>query len=581
MITFDYWWLLPIAVVLSALIVWLVKNGERDRVARMARLGDASVVQRLMPPDTHASVRGRMWRLAAVGALAGIGIAGPRWGVEQTIMRARGLDMVFALDASLSMMANDDRPTRMERMKQEVRRLRAMSGGDRVGLIAFAGRSYVLSPLTVDAGALDLFLDNLDPTVVGQAGSSLARAIRQGTDLLSLSKGGADKALIIMSDGEAFEPVEDVTAEGRRAQQQGISVVTVGFGTTVGARIPIPAANCREARQRCPTTDFKKDENGQVVITNYHPEFLKAAAEAANGTFIDAAQSDKATRVRAALASLRREQRLASAGETRTPRFQWFILPALLLLAFDTIRMERVRRRLPGTKHQAPSTKHDAPSTKRYAPSTTAPVVASLLLFLASCANQNRLESAARAFNGGQPARAAQLYRGAINEGDKTAHTLYNYGTSLLAADSLGIAAEVLERAADSQVEEIRYRALFNLGLSHLRRGLTLPPQQAGEPLDAALATYKKALLLRPDDLDARWNYELALRQRQSGGGGGGGSNENNPSPSPEEQSERPSGGLSERQAEQLLGSAAREERDVQLKRQQKRAEPPRSGKDW
>src|SRR5438034_9102867 len=106
-----------------------------------------------------------------------------------------------------------------------------MSAGDRVGVIAFAGRSYVLSPLTIDAGALDLFLDNLDPSVVGQAGSSLAKAIRQGTDLLLLTRSGADRALVIMSDGEAFEDIEDVVAEARRASQQGISLVTVGFGT--------------------------------------------------------------------------------------------------------------------------------------------------------------------------------------------------------------------------------------------------------------------------------------------------------------------------------------------------------------
>ena len=571
MITLDYVWLLPLAVVLPVAIVWLLGRGDRDRHARMARLGDAGIVQRLLPPAVASSARVRAWRLAVAGALAGVGLAGPRWGVEQTIVHARGLDMVFALDASLSMMATDDKPSRMERMKQEVRRLRAMSGGDRVGLIAFAGRSYVLSPLTIDAGALDLFLDNLDPSVVGQAGSSLARAIRQGTDLLSLSKGGADKALVVMSDGEAFEPVEDVTAEARRAAQQGISLVTIGFGTQAGSRIPIQVGRCVDPRQKCDgVPEFKKDENGQIVITRYQPEFLRAAAEAANGTFIAAAHSDKATRVRAALASLRRQQRAASAGESRVPRYQWFVLPALLLLALDTLRGERVRRRRP-----APA---PAPLPFGAVPTTAA----LMMLVLAGCAGQSRVDSAARAFHGRQYARAAQLYRGAVDAGDKTVYTLYNYGTSLLAADSLRLAAEVLERAAETQVDEIRYRALFNLGLSHLRRGLDLPPQQAGEPLDAALATYKKVLLLRSGDADAKWNYELALREKQQGGGGGGGSNENNPSPSPEQQSEKPAGGLGEKQAEQLLGSAAREERDVQQKRQQKtKVPPPPGGKDW
>src|SRR5690349_13621451 len=164
----------------------------------------------------------------------------------------------------------------MERMKQEVRRLRASSRGDRMGLIAFAGRSYVLSPLTVDEGALDLFLDNLDPSVVGQAGSSLARTIRQGTDLLLLSNSGADRALVVMSDGEAFEDVSEVVAEAKRAGEQGISLVTVGFGTTQGSTIPVKTAD---------GITQKRDENGQVVVTRYNPELLKAAAEAAQGTF--------------------------------------------------------------------------------------------------------------------------------------------------------------------------------------------------------------------------------------------------------------------------------------------------------
>ena len=555
MITFDYLWLLPLAVLLPAAIVWLLRRAEASRRARFARLGEPAIVSRLLPPNAMRSGTWRAIRLALAGALIGIGVAGPRWGTEQTIVRARGLDLVFALDASLSMMATDERPNRMSLMKQEVRRLRAMSRGDRVGLIAFAGRSYVLSPLTIDAGALDLFLDNLDPSVVGQAGSSLAKAIRQGTDLLLLTKSGADRALILMSDGEAFEPIEDVVAESKRALAQGVSLVTVGFGTSEGSRIPI-----REGGQ----STFKRDDNGQIVVTQYHPEFLRAAAEAAQGTFIDAGQSDKATRVRAALASLRRQQRVASAGETRTPRYQWFLLPAVLLLLLDTLLAERRGRR-----------KVEAPGAAE-----AAPIAAMLMLFLMGCGGTAN-QAAARAYHSKQYPRAAALYRGMINDGDRTAPTLYNYGTALLGADSIQSATEALERASESRDAEIRYRALFNLGLGHLKRGLSLPPQQASEPLDAALAAYKKVLLLRPDDLDAKWNYELALRKKQQGGGGGGGG-ESNPSPSPESQSQRPSGGLGERQAEQLLGAAAREERDVQAKRQKTtQSNPPPGGKDW
>jgi Ca-activated chloride channel family protein len=561
MITVDYLWLLPLALVLPVGVVWMLRRSYRERQARFARLGEAAIVNRLVPPTATGRKSWRVARLAIAGALIGIGVAGPRWGIEQTIVRSRGIDLVFALDASLSMMATDERPDRLGLMKQEVRRLRAMSRGDRVGLIAFAGRSYVLSPLTIDAGALDLFLDNLDPSVVGQAGSSLAKAIRQGTDLLLHTRSGADRALIVMSDGEAFEPVEDVIAEAKRAAAQGVSLVTVGFGSAQGSRIPIREGGA---------TTFKRDENGQTVVTQYHPEFLQAAAQAANGTFIDAGQTDKATRVRAALASLRRQQRAASAGETRTPRYQWFLLPAVLLLILDTLLAERRGRRRKDVLGATQATQ----------------VAAALVLFLAGCNSAST--AAARAYHAKQYPRAASMYRAMVNEGDRTAPTLYNYGTSLLAADSLTSAAEALERAADlagaasaNADPEIRYRALFNLGLAHLKRGLALPPQQADEPLDAALAAYKKVLLLRANDLDAKWNYELALRKKQQGGGGGGGG-ESNPNQAPQSEAPKPSGGLGERQAEQLLGSAAREERDVQSKRQrQTRAEPPPGGKDW
>lgn len=556
MVSFDFAWLLPLAVVLPLAILWLLARADRGRRERLARFGEAGIVSRLMPPNAARPMRARALRLAAAGALIGFGIAGPRWGTEQTVVRSRGIDMVFALDASLSMMAPDERPNRLERMKQEVRRLRAMSRGDRVGLIAFAGRSYVLSPLTIDAGALDLFLDNLDPSVVGQAGSSLARAIRQGTDLLLLTKSGADRALVVMSDGEAFEDVEDIVAEARRAGQQGVNLVTVGFGTSEGTTIPI-----REGG----STTLKRDDDGAIVVTRYTPQSLRAAAGAAQGTFIDAGQSDKATRVRAALASLRRQQRAASAGETKTPRYQWFLLPAVLLLLLDTLLAERRGRRAGGMPSR-----------------TTAVAATVLLMFVAGCARQSTNAAAAREYHGKQFARSAAMYRKVVDGGDRTLPTLYNYGTALLAADSLTPAAEVLERAAESRDPELRYRALFNLGLSHLKRGLALPPQQADEPMDAALAAYKKVLLLRSDDLDAKWNYELALRKQRPGGGGGGGSSESNPSPSPQRRNPRPSGGLSERQAEQLLGSAAREERDVQAKRQkQSRVEPPPGGKDW
>jgi Ca-activated chloride channel family protein len=456
-------------------------------------------------------------------------------------------------------------------MKQEVKRLRAMSGRDRVGLLAFAGRSYILTPLTVDDAALDLYLDNLDPSVVGQAGSSLARAIRQGTALLTATRGGGDKALVVMSDGEAFEPVEEVVAEARKAADAGISLVTVGFGTPQGATIPVRVGDDIQP---------KRDESGQVVVTRYSPDLLRAAAEAGSGTFIDAGETDKAARVRRALSTLRTEARATESGRERTPRFQLFLLPALLLLLADTLLAERR-----GTRRRGP-----AAATPAAGVAGAALLVAALGLLAPRTARADDVEDGVRAYKAGQFARAAALFRRAIEGGDRSPATLYNFGTAMLAADSLAQAGEVLERASTTREPEVRYRALFNLGLAHLRRGLAAEEaedEQGLVALDAALAAYKKVLLMRSSDRDAKWNYELALRKKQqsSGGGGGGGSSESqDPDPTPRQQQpiERPAGGIGQQQAERLLDSAEREESDVQAKKQrQNRPEPPPGGKDW
>src|SRR5690349_14197416 len=334
---FDYPWLLSLAIVLPVLVIVLVRYNYRRRFERLARLGTSDVVARLVPPNAIRPPGWHVARLATAAFGVGLAVAGPRWGAEGNVVRASGIDMVLALDASLSMMATDDRPNRLERMKQEVRRLLDQSRGDRIGLIAFAGRSYILTPMTVDGGALALFLDNLDPSVVGQAGSSLARAIRQGSDLLMLSNSGADKALVLMSDGEAFEDVNEVVAEAKHAGDQGISLVTVGFGTTQGATIPVKNPDG--------TTTQKRDEGGQIVVTHYTPDFLRAAAEAAHGTFIDASRTDKAALVKSALARLRTKAHATISGESRTPRYQYFLLPAVLLLLLDTLLAERRGRR--------------------------------------------------------------------------------------------------------------------------------------------------------------------------------------------------------------------------------------------
>ncbi|MFO0073100.1 MAG: VWA domain-containing protein, partial [Gemmatimonas sp.] len=480
---------------------------------------------------------------------------GPRWGLASGPVSARGIDMAIALDASLSMMAPDEKPNRLERMKQEVRRLRAMSQADRVALMAFAGRSYILTPLTSDDGAIELFLENLDPSVVGQAGSSLARALRQGTELLLASDGSADRALVLMTDGESFDTAEDVETAAREAGAKGISVVTVGFGTTAGSTIPVRDGS---------VVKNKVDDEGNVVVTRYSPTLLEQAATAANGTFIPAEASDKASRIRATLRTLRTARRSIDTREDHVPRFLWLLVPALLLLCWDTWRLVMPRR-------------HPARQPAG-APLSTLMLLALIPSVGVAC---SREPDPAALFAEGRVGEAVAAYRALVAQGDSSARTLYNLGSAVLGADSLAEAQALLDAVRKNSEGDVRARARFNAGLAALKQGRLPDNPDADQQLAAARAAYRAFLTERPGYADAKWNYELALRKQppQSGGGGGGGGGGNNQN-NDQQQEPQSDGGLDQRQADALLNSAAREEKDVQGRKQRQGRVPP-GGKDW
>lgn len=549
----DVPWALWAAPALAIVVALLVLLSYRRRAHRLRRLATTELLPRLVPP---ASARAPWIRAAlqfAAVLCAGIAFAGPRWGTEQTLERGSGVDIVLALDASLSMLATDARPNRLERMKEEARRLLALSGGDRVGLLAFAGRSYILTPLTVDRGALELFLDNLDPSVVGQAGSSLSRAIRQGTDLLVATQTTSDRALIVMSDGEAFEPASEITAAAAHAAESGVTVIAVGFGTEKGATIPVRTAQGTQA---------KRDENGQIVTTRYTPELLKDAVTAAHGVFIDAAATDKAARIRGALAMLRRQARETESETARRARFQLFLIPALLLMLIDTVLSTRRGRR-----RRAPA-------------AATATALALAMLVVPVTLRAETGDAGDKLYQAARYPEAAAAYQREIQEHADSPRLEYNLGTALLQAGQLEDAVAALERAATTaNSEDLRYSALYNLGLCYLRQARDAKSTDATNAYASSADAYKRALQLRPNEVAAKWNYELASQEKSKSSSGG--SSEQQQKQQQQEKQQQP-GSLDKRQAEQLLSSAQREERDVQAKKQREnQPERPPAGKDW
>ncbi len=531
---FGWPFALPLIVVIPLLTAWMISRARRMRARRLSQLGTPLMIARLAP-TARVTSRWHAIRLTLAALLLAIAFVGPRWGIERTVVKQDGIDVVLALDASSSMLAQDESPDRLRSMKAVVRRIRELSPNDRFALIAFAGRSYVLSPITIDDGALDLFLANLDPTVVGQSGSSIASALRQANNLLALSKSEAERAIIVMSDGEGFEDAEEVITEARRASAAGTTIISVGFGTPSGATIPV--------RQNGVMTE-KKDQSGATVVTRFSPDLLMVAAQEGRGTFVPPTNTDRAAAVRGTLATLRTEQRSLTRGTNLAHRFQWFLVPALLLILLDAFLATRKGRRREWS-----------------AVANTVSSIAVLLIGGCSTASVR----------------------------DKAATQLYNRGTAMIPKpDSAGAALTILRRAGNTRDTEVRYRAGFNGGFVHLREGLSAGGDSATQPLDSALAVYKRVLTLRPDDVDAKWNYELALRKKEAGGGGGGGG-EDNPEPQPEPQpspdqapTPRPIPGMNESRAEQLLNAVEQQEQDVQGRKQRRSVpQPPPNGRDW
>ena len=428
--------------------------------------------------------------LAALAATAGL--AGPRWGTRVVTTETKGLNLVIAVDVSRSMMAEDVVPSRLERAKRQARRLVQDLRGDRIGLIAFAGQSFILSPLTVDGSALLLMIDALDPTTVSAGGTGLASVLTQGHDLLFA---GTEVA---------------------------VRVVLVGEGRPDGARIPVRDPDGA-------LIGFQRDPADQLVETMRRDDILIAVQDAAHGALVPAELQDQAGAVRDLIAGYKRALQATTTAAQDISRAWIPLLIAVILLLAHTV----TRRSM---------------------------ALAGLLLFVAGhdLHAQEPRNLADEAWEAGELRRSAELFLKQALAGDGGDTTWVNAGAAALAMGDTASARRALERVAASLEPELRYRALYNLGVMYL--GFA-EQDSANVPvyLEVARQVYREALLLTPSDRAAKWSLELAIRRMPppSGEGSpppprGGDEIEGEPPPPP---------GLSLAQAEQILNSMAEEER--------------------
>ena len=282
----------------------------------------------------------RLWLVGLSMALIFLALARPQWGFGYREVQQRGLDIVIAMDTSRSMLAEDAQPNRLARAKLAALDLRRMAEADRIGLVAFAGVAFLQMPMSTDPDAFRQHLESLDTTLLPQGGTALTGAIQ--TTRAAFKDSGLDnhKALVLFTDGEDHDG--EAVEAAREAAKQGLTVFTVGVGTTQGELIPL-----RDAKGR---TDFIKDENGNAVRSRLNESLLKELSAAGKGFYLPlSTPNSMEVLYQRGLAPLPKRDFQTTLTRQYFERFQWFLGLALLLLVIERILPDRAHPKRPVT----------------------------------------------------------------------------------------------------------------------------------------------------------------------------------------------------------------------------------------
>ena len=257
-----------------------------------------------------------------------LALARPQWGFEWEEVNRRGVDIVIAVDVSKSMLAEDIKPNRLKRASREIYDFLRIIQGDRVGLIVFAGRAFVQSPLTLDFGILEMFLEELGPEMISVQGTALDEAVEMAIPMFSKS-GKRSRALIIITDGEDHS--ENTLKAAEEAGQAGIKIFTVGVGSTSGA--PIPRAE----------GGFIKDRKGEMVLSRLNEGPLQEMALSTGGSYVRSVSGDMdLERIYSDVqGKLEDEELTGGRRKNYHERFQWPLGLGFLLLLLEWLIRHR------------------------------------------------------------------------------------------------------------------------------------------------------------------------------------------------------------------------------------------------
>lgn len=275
----EYLYLLILLPLLLA--VYIYSNYRRNRNLRL--YGDVQLLKSLMPDVSAYRPSIKLWLSFAALALIVVALARPQFGSKKETITRQGIEAVIALDISNSMMAEDIAPNRLEKAKKIISRLIDKFENDKVGLIVFAGDAFVQLPITNDFISAKMFLETISPALISRQGTDIGGAISLAMKSFTNTE-GVGKAIILITDGENHEGGAEEAA--KLAADKGMNVYVLGIGSLEGAPIPADGSN-----------DYRRDKEGNVVVTKLNEQMAQTVAQAGNGAYIRVDNTNNAQKI--------------------------------------------------------------------------------------------------------------------------------------------------------------------------------------------------------------------------------------------------------------------------------------------
>lgn len=322
-------WLVPVLIVFFILVFRWKKKALED-------FGNVELIKKLMIGVSRGRQVFKLFLLSTVVILIILALVRPQLGTKLEEVQREGVDIFIALDVSYSMLAEDIKPSRLEKAKHEIATFLNKLQGDRIGLIAFAGEAFVQCPLTLDYGAARIFLDIMDPQLIPEPGTAIGDAISIAMKSFE-QKERKYKVLILITDGENHG--QDPLEVAKEAEKEGIQIYTVGIGTVKGEPIPL-----RDAQGNL--SGFKKDNQGETVTSKLDEITLEKIALQTNGKYHRASAGEvELDDIYKEITQMEKKELGSMRFSQFEDRFQYPLGLAILILVLEVLYPERKRVR--------------------------------------------------------------------------------------------------------------------------------------------------------------------------------------------------------------------------------------------